>query len=100
MHNLIILDDLNSTLYAFNRAPGSHGVPCSIKAFWENINLCKRPEQKPFMKNCFKIALKWGINNVRPLYKDEFCRPVDVLLLNFGCCSPLGSDNGAKIFHL
>lgn len=84
MYNLIFLDDLNSTVYAFNRAPGSHGMPCSIKAFWENTNLFKRPEQKPYMKECFKIALKWVINNVCPLCEDEFCGPIDVLLLNFG----------------
>jgi len=48
------------------------------------------------MKEFFKKTLKWGINKC----KDEFCHPIDVLLLNFGCCIPLGSDNGAKIFHL
>lgn len=98
MHNLIILDDLNSTLYVFKRAPGSHGMPCSIKVFWENTNLWKRPEQKPHMKECFKVAL--NLNNVHPLCKDEFCPPVDVLLLNFGCCSPLGFDDVAALWDL
>lgn len=100
MHNLTILDDLSFTLCAFNRTTGSRGMPCSIKACWENTNLCKRPEQKLYMKECFKIALKWDIKNVCPLCEDEFCCSTAVLPLNFGYCSPLGSDNGTKIVHL
>lgn len=75
-------------------------VMVRLEIFWENTNLCKRAERKPHMKNCFKTVLKSGINYTRPLSKAKLCCLASVPVLKFGCCNPLGYDEGAKIFHL